>query len=237
MRYAQRQQGFILVVALWLIAAVAFGAAMLGQWATNALQQAIQVKAEAEAARDMLSARSDLIYELSTNFLSARGLELSDPDSAKDVRQQVNSPFTAGDVKGERVLKLDGRGYVYRDGLVMTIQDVRGLLNLNLAGEQDLDRILQHFGVPQEYHQPLINRLLDYKEPGDLIRLGGAKRPQYLEAGRPPPTGQPLLTPYQARAVLGWDLYPSLWRDRDWPRSRRAGSWSVSTSTPHPPSC
>jgi hypothetical protein len=207
------QQGFILVVTLFVIAAVALGAAFLGQWASHALEEAIAIKGEAEAARAMLSARADLIYELSTNFLSVRGLELSDPDQAKEVRKQINSPFTASDVRGERVLRLDGRGYVYDDGLVMTVQDARGLLNLNLATDQDLSKVLQHFGVPQEYHQTLINRLLDYKEPGDLIRLNGAKRRQYLDAGRPPPSGQPLLTPWQARAILGWDLYPALWRD------------------------
>ncbi|MBI1778292.1 MAG: general secretion pathway protein GspK [Proteobacteria bacterium] len=210
---APRQQGFILVLALWVIAAVAFGAAMLGQWASHALEQAAAIKALAEGERAMLSARADLIYELTTNFLSVRGLELPDEDSAKELRKQINSPFTATDVRGQRTLRLDGRGYVYDDSLIMTVQDARGLLNLNLAPEGDISRLLQHFGVPPEHHQSLINRFLDYKEPGDLVRLGGAKRPQYVEAGRPPPSGQPLLTPWQARAILGWDLYPSLWRD------------------------
>ena len=209
----ERQEGFILVVALFVIAAVAFGAAVLGEWASNALAEASNLKSQAEAERAMLSARSDLLFELSTNFLSARGLELASADAAKEQRKQMNSPFTAGDVRGDRVLRLDGSGYRVDDGMVMTIQDARGLLNLNLATDQDLSKLLLHYGVPQEYHQTLINRLLDYKEPGDLIRLGGAKRKQYIEAGRPPPTGQPLLTPYQARAVLGWELYPSLWRD------------------------
>jgi hypothetical protein len=208
-----RQQGFILVLALVIIAAIAFGAAVLGQWASNALAEAAAMKDQAEAERAILSARAELIYEFSSNFLSARGLELSSPEAAKEQRQQLNTPFTARDIHGDRILKVDGSSYLLDDGLIMTIQDARGLLNINLATDQDLSRLLAHYGVPQEYHQTLINRLLDYKEPGDLVRLNGAKRQQYIEARRPPPTGQPLITPYQARSVLGWDLYPSLWRD------------------------
>jgi type II secretory pathway component PulK len=112
---------------------------------------------------------------------------------------------------------------VYDDDLTISVQDARGLLNLNVFNEAELARLLAAYGVPPEVHQSLINRLLDYRETSDLPRLGGAKRQQYAEANRPPPPGQPLITPWQARAVLGWENYPRLWEDPGLPNLTSAG--------------
>jgi hypothetical protein len=221
----RRQEGFVLILTLVLIAALAFGAAMIGEWSSRALRDAIAARNEAATERAMLSARSNLIYQLTTSFLSVRGLELPDDlNSAQAMRQRANSdPLSGAQIVGPRLLRLDGRSYVYDDDLTISVQDARGLLNLNVFNEAELARLLAAYGVPPEVHQSLINRLLDYRETSDLPRLGGAKRQQYAEANRPPPPGQPLITPWQARAVLGWENYPRLWEDPGLPNLTSAG--------------
>lgn len=211
---ARRQEGFVLILTLVLIAALAFGASMIGEWSNRALRDAIAAKTEAATERAMLSARSNLIYQLMTNFLSVRGLELpDDANSAQAMRLRATADPLGGQIVGPRLLRLDGRIYIYDDDLTISVQDARGLFNLSIFNEAELARLLDGFAVPPEVQQSLINRLLDYREPGDLPRLGGAKRPQYAEANKSPPSGQPLVTPWQARAVLGWDNYPRLWED------------------------
>lgn len=218
------QHGFILVLTLGMIAAFAFGASILGEWATRSLRDARAAREQASTERAMMSARSNLVFQLMTNFLSPRGLEL--PDSfagGMEMRTQGAADPLGAATQGSRLLRLDGRTYVYDDDIIVSVQDARGLLNLNVVQEIELSRLLTRFGVPVEVHQSLINRLADFREPGDLARLGGAKRPQYLEAGRPPPPGQPLQTPWQAAAILGWDEYPQLWRNPGLPTYTSAG--------------
>lgn len=209
-----RQSGFVLVLVLWLVAVMAFGAAFVARWTTGALEQANLAKAGAEAERALISARAHLTYILVTNYLSARGMEVgATPEESASLRAQGTAPGIGNQVMGSRVLRLDGRSYAYTDNMIVEVQDNRGLLNLNFATEGELDRLLEHFGIRPEERRSYVNRLLDYKEPGDLPRIGGAKRQQYLEAGKPPPTNQMLLTPWQARAVLGWDQITDMWRE------------------------
>ena len=220
------QKGFVLILALVIIGAVAFGTSMIGEWSSRALRDAIAAKQEATAERAMATARANLIYQLTTNFLSVRGLELPDnTDSARSMRERaLADPLMGGaTVAGPRLLRLDGRSYIYDDDVAVSVQDARGLINLNVFNEAELARLLGYYNVPAEAYQSLINRLQDYREPGDLPRLGGAKRPQYAEAGKPPPTGQPLVTPWQARAVLGWESYPAMWQDPGLPDKTSAG--------------
>lgn len=220
----REQQGFILIITLGMITAFAFGASILGEWATRALRDARAAREQAAMERAMMSARSNLTFQLMTNFLSPRGLEL--PDSfagGMEMRAQGAADPLGATTRGARLLRLDGRAYVYDEDLVVSVQDARGLLNLNVVQDIELSRLLTRFGVPADVHQSLINRLADFREPGDLARLGGAKRPQYLEAGRPPPPGQPLQTPWQAASVLGWDEYPQLWRNPGLPALTSAG--------------
>lgn len=220
----RQQQGFILALTLGMIAAFAFGAAILGEWASRAMRDATAAREQASMERAMMSARSNLTFQLMTNFLSPRGLELPDSlaEGVQTRAQGANDPLGTTR-QGARLLRLDGRSYVYDDDIVVSVQDARGLLNLNVVQDIELSRLLARFGVPVEVHQSLINRLADFREAGDLARLGGAKRPQYLEAGRPPPPGQPLQTPWQAEAVLGWDEYPQLWRSPGLPSFTSAG--------------
>lgn len=209
-----RQTGFVLVLVLWLVAVMAFGAAFVARWTSGALEQANLARAGAEAERVLISARANLTYVLVTNYLSARGMEVgATPEENARLRAQGTAPGIGNLVVGPRVLRLDGRSYTYNDDLIVEVQDNRGLLNLNFATEGDLDRLLEHFGIRAEERRVYINRLLDYKEPGDLPRIGGAKRQQYLEAGKPPPTNQMLLTPWQARSILGWDQITEMWRE------------------------
>jgi hypothetical protein len=213
-RRSRSQSGFVLPLVLWLVAIMAFGAAFISRWTAGALEQASLARSGAEAERVLISARANLTYLLVTNYLSGRGMEVgATAEEAAGLRAQGTAPGIGNEVRGPRVLRLDGRSYIYAEDMIVEIQDNRGLLNLNFATEGDLDRLLEHFAVPPEERRTYINRLLDYKEPGDLPRLGGAKRQQYLEAGKPPPTNQMLLTPWQARAVLGWDQITAMWRE------------------------
>lgn len=135
--------------------------------------------------------------------------------------KQMLDPMAALEL-GQTFIALDNRPYKL-NGVTVQFQDSRGLINLNFASQDDIYRLLGSVNVPAEDRGPLIAKLKDYMEPGDLIRLNGAKTPDYLAAGKLPPSGAPLSTPWEIWRVLDWDQQDAL-RDP-------SGSWFQSTST------
>jgi hypothetical protein len=57
-------------------------------------------------------------------------------------------------------------------------------LDLNAAGPGDLSRLAMARGVPADEAEALSDRLLDYRDGDDLVRLNGAENRAYREAGR-----------------------------------------------------
>jgi len=87
------------------------------------------------------------------------------------------------------------------EGLAITvrIQDESGKLDLNAAPGPLLERLLVSVGLDPDTAQTETDRILDWREPGDLRRLNGAKPEDYSNAGLP---YGPRLGPFPGTAEL-----------------------------------
>jgi hypothetical protein len=59
--------------------------------------------------------------------------------------------------------------------------------------------------------------LRDYIDADSLKRINGAEAPEYLALGLAPPRNENLLTPYEARNIIGWRDQPQLWENNRLP--------------------
>lgn len=188
-RRAGVDRGFVLVLTLWVLAAVAIAAAYFGERVQASLRLAATQRDFAQAQIALANGQAEVLYRLGTSPMSPWGL-------------------------GDRpdVVRLDGRPYGETGGTV-ELQDSAGLINLNAFADDVMDRFLTTVGVPAERHARLIDTLRDYVDSDDLRRLNGAEGPQYRAMGRPDlPRNAPLLSPPELSVVLGWLDQPAFWR-------------------------
>lgn len=213
--------GFVLPLVLWVIAILAFASTFVYAWVERAIVDAALNRDRVRVEEEFNSALATVLYTMVRQPLSADGFEIYENDAQmSDVRRRgIENPL--GEViLGSRYIPVDGRSLKFSERTVVSIQDNGGLINLSLYGPIDHDparyeevrRLLSRFGVPVEERDPLINKLLDYLDPDDLKRPGGAEAPEYRERGRTLPPNVPLVTPLQLRSVLDWDRYPALWQ-------------------------
>jgi len=216
----RRQRGFVLPLTLWILAAVAVAAGALAERMMAALELARLSQQRVDKLIDMGGTRAEILFRLAVTPLS---------------------PFGLGTAPGQAVA-LDDRPYRGEGGDVLRLQDNRGLLNLNFAGEESLHRLLGALNVPYEQRSRLVDTLNDYVDEDDLKRLNGAEAREYAAAGLPRPRNEKLVTPYEARNILGWSELPQLWQSGGLPEfvatSRTAGlnpntaSWQVLMTLP-----
>lgn len=187
-RSSKSERGFVLVLTLWVLAAIAIAAAFFGERVQDSLRLATVRQNLAEAQLAFSDGRSEALYRLATSSMTRFGL--GDPG---------------------REIRLDDRPYAESGGVIQ-FQDVGGLFYLNAFPEDFMLRFLGSFGVQEDRRSLLMDSLRDYVDADELRRLNGAEAPQYLTAGRTGlPRNQPLQSPRELRDVLGWDQQPALW--------------------------
>lgn len=187
------QKGFVLPVALVLLAIASMSAAYFAEIVTGTMQDAERQQANTDALVKMYSARADILFRLGTTPITALGL--------------------GGDANPAKVIALDDRAYHAADGTIIQLQDNRGLINLNSVGNERLSRLLNTLGVSYGQHATLIDTLADYIDTDNLKRLNGAEEMEYRAKGLPLPRNSPLITPFEARNVMGWREQKTLWKD------------------------
>lgn len=182
-------RGFVLVVTLWVMVILGIAAAGFADRVAKAVEQAQQARQNTQALLDLESARAEVLYRLSTTTLTEYG---------------------AG--RGATALGLDNRPYRVGQA-VAWLQDTRGLINLNFGDDIQLNRLLGLLGIAADQRARLIDSLRDYTSANGLRRLSGASRQDYQERGLAPPTNTGLVSPWQARRIIGWRDTPALWDD------------------------
>lgn len=182
------EQGYVLAVTIWVLAAIAMAAAFLAEKSSRALALAKQRQEIAEQRRAFADTRAEVIFRLAT------------------------VPITFEGIGAGPAIALDDRPYRGTGDDVVRLQDNRGLLNLNFFDDGMLVRLLGQLGVAAERRSALIDALRDYTDDDDLRRLNGAEAAQYRMNGLPAPPNDFLLTPMQLRNVLGWREEASLWK-------------------------
>jgi len=121
----------------------------------------------------------------------------------------------ASPVSGKRP-RIDGRPDRFQiDGYTffVSVQDEGGKVDLNAATPESLLRLMLAAGADSDLAHAETDRILDWREPGDLRRLQGAKRDEYRQAGyRYGPRGAAFKTVGELRLVMGMsqELYDAV---------------------------
>jgi len=184
MTRARPQQGFMLVLTIWILAAITIAASYFAERGQKSLQLAQRRQANTAAQISLSDSRAEILFRLATTPFTQLGLGVA-PD----------------------VIALDDRPYSTDDSVVR-LQDTRGLLNLNAFVDDQMQRLLVNLGVPSALCPTLIDALRDYADTDDMQRLNGAESQQYREQGLPSPRNLPLVSPIELRNVIGWRNLP-----------------------------
>lgn len=185
----RRQKGFILVLTLGMLVIVAIAAGYFAERVERSMELARQSRQDIQAAVDQANMRAEILFRLGTTSFSAHGLGL-----------------------GAEAIALDNRLYHGTGTSFLRLQDNRGLLNLNQADDGSLQRFLGVLGIPADQRGRMVDTLRDYIDADNLHRINGAEAQDYIERGLPPPTNTRLVTSWDARRIMGWNI-PQLWRD------------------------
>jgi general secretion pathway protein K len=167
-----RQRGFALVAVLW-------AAMLLALIAASILQTS---RSEARIARNRtelaaLKATADAALNLAVLGLLERTPDRQPPlDGSHFVMSFAGQPAD------------------------LRIEDESGKIDLNMAQEGLLRRVLIHAGLDVDAAQALVDKILDWRESGPGKRLNGAKAPDYAAAGL---SYGPRNGPFESVAELG----------------------------------
>ena len=211
LRHRRGSGGFILALTLWIIALFGLGVAAINTWVSMAVENARALRQRTDAAVALSNTTNEIVFAMGTRPMTRRGLE---------VGSDLKRPETSGmfealavNFETESYVALDDRPYLMQSdqNYAVHIQDGRGLLNLNSATPQMLDRFLTMYNVPETLRNQLPDTLGDWTDEDDLTRLAGAEREDYERRNRLPPSNVSLMTPLEAQNVLGWDEVPQLW--------------------------
>jgi general secretion pathway protein K len=185
------RRGFVLLAALWLLAALSAALLVMsvdGRGRRSATYAAVSHERERAA---LMGGLIEVMAELQGAVTAAEARL----DPASD-------PWVAA--PGERSV----------DGVVpyrVVLRDPHTALHLNQAGEAQLVRLLVALDVEARRASQVANAILDWSDPDDHPRPGGAERKEYLDAGRiRGPGNRPFHTVEELQEVLGID--PSLYR-------------------------
>jgi hypothetical protein len=95
-------------------------------------------------------------------------------------------------------LRLDGRLYRLTDELWVSVQDERGLIDVNGSDERAIAGLLANQGVRPDRARALAAALADFVDPDALVRTGGA------EPARGAPGNAPLTSRWALLDVSAW---------------------------------
>ncbi len=181
-----RQAGFALVLVLWVLAGLTVVAVAVANSARVGGQSSrlLRDRVQAESAFISTAARLQVITATST----ARA------NQYHGVRGRVYA---------------DGRTMEVGAGEQVSVQDARGLVNLNKADPAVLTRLLLGCGVAAAAAPAAVSALGDYVDEDELKSLNGAEAFDYrIDASLPAPRNAELLT------------RDELWRVKNWPELR-----------------
>jgi len=145
----RQQRGFVLATTLWVLAILTVAAAYFAERMQHARQLAEQAQLRTQALVDMAGTRAEILFRLATTPISLYGLGASAQDA----------------------IALDDRAYGGLGDTLVRLQDSGGLLDLNIATDDQLERFLNVLGVPAARRAAMIDALRDYVDEDNLKRL------------------------------------------------------------------
>ena len=184
-----KQQGFVLILTLCILAAITIVAGYFGLRVQQSLQLAQMRQTLNDKQIAINNTRAEILFRLCTTHLSPYGLGVPNGEIALDDRPYAN------------------------EGTTVQLQDARGLIAINYIDDTQLYNFLGVMQVPVDQRHHLIDTLHDYIDADDLRHLEGAESAEYAAAGLPPPRNMPLVSPFELKSIIGWRDMPSLWQN------------------------
>ena len=133
------QRGFLLVTVLWLLLGGVLIISYLSTWVANALSNRIQASEQTQFEVDAHSTRSTLLYLLATQRMTIAGLSTNfKPADKSQFDDDGNWSISA---LGNE-LRLDNRTYKGVGEVLFSLQDQRGLININYGSDTIISRFL-----------------------------------------------------------------------------------------------
>jgi len=212
---AQRQQGFILVATLWLIAFITVAAAYLAQWADEARQQIADQQQDMQAEIEFQGTLATVLYLLNTQYMNEYGVILAELSAEQREAMSFGMDLGPTALEGKTIRLYDQAYHGIGDSL-FSVQDESGLIPCNIYEASEslhLKYLLGLFGLTPAERDGNIDKLLDYRDVDSFQHINGAEAQQYKKQGRQAPPNRTLLTSWETRNVLDWDKYPELWRN------------------------
>lgn len=185
------RRGFALLSVLWFLAGIASLslASMLlarGALATSTNRIAL-TRAEWRAEECIARARSAMLEHRPTAERGARPRE-----GVLTYRDAVLTSSLVRECPGEVMLEPVGIA-----------------LDLNMAGEGLLGRVLRQRGIPDAIADSLVDALMDWRDEDDSVRSHGAEREWYAARGEPSPRNGDLASAEELRSVRGFARWMS----------------------------
>ena len=182
----RRQTGVALVLVLWVMTLLAV---IAGNFAFS-------MRGEAQIARNLL-------FNVQAKTRADAGVQLAWFELVKPSTDPLR--WQANGVAHE--FMMDGAA------VRVSILDESGKIDLNTAPDELLKGLFKSAGLSEDASASLLNIVLDWRSPGNLRRLNGAKEEQYRAAGKNyGPPNSPFETVDELQGVLGMslDLYRKL---------------------------
>jgi general secretion pathway protein K len=179
-----RQKGFALVLVLWVLSLLTI---MAGSFALSMRREAAIVADSSINAKAMAVAESGL---------AIAELMVMNPDQRQRWRTEGS------------IYQID-----YGDSTVrVRLLSETGKIDLNSADQTLLQGLMAYAPVDAELQTQLVNAILDWRDTDDLVRIDGAEKKEYKQAGL---SYQPRNMPFQSieelQLVLGMDEHIFKW--------------------------
>ena len=183
------RRGFALVMVLWVLAGLTVVAVAVAS-STRASSESVKL------LRERVRGES--------RFLST--------SARLQVLLATGSP-SRSHIEGDRGRALaDGRSTRVGTDEWVSLQDTRGLINLNARAQERLSRLLVMCGAAESDVPSLVDALSDYTDADNLKRLNGAEAFDYRSADLPEPRNAKLLSRNEVWRVKGWAALKPAWQ-------------------------
>jgi hypothetical protein len=204
-------KGYVLVSVLFLAVFVSMLLGFFVTWLHSTFDNARSIQQRHEGLINMANAEANVIYWFLTHPMSVRGLEIK---ASKQDKEWKLIESEKNEEEQKQYIALNSKAYK-QGPIIMGIQDESGLVNVNKLSELGVKRLLSVLGVDENERGPLAAKLKDYVEfdGTNQKRVDGAGAADYEQAGKNPPSGEAIRTPFEAKLIMDWDKQDKLWKN------------------------
>lgn len=206
------QQGFILAATLWILAIMFIVVGIFHAYVQQKLQVGTQAKAGLQQRLDRYSTVQTLLYFIGSSRMTRAGMTFA---QQRDEEFLTEDGLLISDAVGDE-LAFDGTVYRGIGASRFAVQDLTGLIAINVPNPLDLATIIDKYDGNPTLRTQLISRLQDYMDANQYINLAGAERDDYVRNNLLPPTNDYLRSEVELLQVMGW---------RDWLTNHPEVDW------------